>query len=89
MRRSGVAITDDYDANEISTFREHLSKKTRALCRGNENPHVTMLEDIGDLSGLQYWVHRHEYAPGCGSAEERDNGFELLWEINGDAIGWC
>ena len=69
-----------------AVLRELLAQQLEALRRGDEHAHAAVVEDVGDLPGLQHRVDRHEDAAGGRGAEDRHDGLDPLVEVDADAL---
>ncbi len=58
----------------------------QTLGRGHQHPHIAVLQDEGDLLGLEQRIDRHEDAAGSRRAETGDDGLEALFQVDGDAF---
>ena len=63
------------------------SRRTlEALGRRHEDAHAAVVEDVGDLLGLQHRVDRDEDAAGGRGPEDRHDGLDPLVEVDADAL---
>ena len=65
---------------------ELVAQQLEALRGRDEDAHAAVVEDVGDLLGLEHRVDRDEHAAGGRGAEDRDDGLDPLVEVDADAL---
>ena len=79
--RGGVG---QHQGMQIGTIGQRWLQQGRPVAGRNQNPHVAVAQNVGDLFGLQQRIDRDEHAASQRRAKQRDYGFQPLRQIDGD-----
>ena len=79
-------VVERGDVPQVVAVSDAFRQQGVALGRGDKHAHVAVAHDVGDLLGLEQRVDRDEDASGGWRAEAGDDGFETLFQVDGDAL---
>jgi hypothetical protein len=72
---------------QIRAGGDRVPNERQSLSRGDENPHIAVAQDIGDLICFEKRVDRNEHPPRGSRPEAGDHGLETLVEKDTHAVG--
>ncbi len=82
---SSPGHADDDDVRDVGAL-EDAGELGQPVGRGDQEPRTAVVEDVGDLRGLEHVIDGDEDATRHGYAENGDDRFDTLLEVDRDPL---